>query len=361
MYLRVLFTLALLLLLTASAAPWRFVAFGDSRGGAEGSGVNTDILSKLAVAVAEEKPEFVVFPGDLIYGHADREGLGDEGALKRMQQELEVWRATMEPIYAAGIPVYAVRGNHETTQRHPDHSGHPDHRPIWPRTKETWDAVFSGADAMPQNGPDDEKNVTFAVTHKNAFVLGLDLYTYMTPGSEKNPDGSIPKGVLHQVNQAWVDAQLAANEQPHVFSFAHEPAFKLDHHDCMQGDDSWGNDLSAQRDRFWNSLRGAGSKVFFAGHDHGFAHARIDDGDGNTDNDIHQIIVGTAGAGKNVHAVYDGYNGAFNPVGIAEGHVYGFVIVDIDGPHAKLTFHKMVDEETPTYEQDVILEYTTEE
>lgn len=341
----------------ASEGPWRFAAFGDSRGDANGSGVNTDILGKLAKAVLEEKPEFVVFPGDLIFGHADRKNLGDEGALKRMQSELEVWRATMEPLYAAGIPVYVVRGNHETTQRDPDHAGKADHRPVWPRTKETWDAVFSGPDLLPQNGPVTEKNVTYSVTHKNVFVLGLDLYTYATPGTKLNADGSIPYGALHQVDQAWVDQQLAANKQPHVFSFAHEPAFKVDHLDCMQGDSSFGMDLSKERDVFWNSLRKAGSRVFFGGHDHGFAHARIDDGDGNPDNDVHQVIVGTAGAGKNVNAVYDGYNGAFKPVPISQGNVYGFVMVDIDGPAARLTFHKMVDEATPAFEKEVILEY----
>ncbi len=346
-----------ILLFSSPSEAWRFAAFGDSRGGSEGSGVNTEILGKLAVAVLAEKPEFIVFPGDLIFGHADRKNLGDEGALARMRGELETWRATMEPLYAAGIPVYVVRGNHETTQRDPDHSGQADHRPVWPRTKETWDAVFSGPDALPQNGPPTEKNVTYSVTHKNALVLGLDLYTYATPGTATNPDGSIPYGALHQVDQAWVDAQLAGNTQPHVFSFAHEPAFKVDHLDCMHGDSSFGVDLSKERDIFWNSLRKAGSRVFFGGHDHGFAHARIDDGDGNPDNDIHQIIVGTAGAGKNVHAVYDGYNGAFTPVPVSEAHVYGFVMIDIDGPDAKLTFHKMVDEEKPTYEQEVILKY----
>lgn len=338
--------------------PWRFVAFGDSRGGNEGSGVNTPILSKLVTAVLAEKPAFVVFPGDLIYGHADRKELGDEGALKAMQGELDIWRATMDPLYNAGIMVYPVRGNHETTQRDPDRSGHPAHRPIWPRTKETWDAVLSGPYALPQNGPDGEKNVTFSIAHRNALILGVDLYTYTTPGAKKNADGSIPKGVLHQANQPWVEAQLAGNDKPHVFSFAHEPAFKVDHRDCMHGDDSWGNDLSKERDLFWNSLRGAGARVFFAGHDHGFAHARIDDGDGNENNDIHQLVVGTAGAGKNVSANYNGYNGGFTPVGIAEGHVYGFVVVDIDGPDVKLTFHKMVDEETPAYEKEVILEYS---
>ena len=32
-------------------------------------------------------------------------------------------------------------------------------------------------------------------------------------------------------------------------------------------------------------------------------------------------------------------------------------MIDIDGPAAKLTFHKMVDEATPAFEKEVILEY----
>jgi len=44
----------------------------------------------------------------------------------------------------------------------------------------------------------------------------------------------------------------------------------------------------------------SGARAYLCGHDHGYAHARIDDGDGDYSNDVHQFVVGTAGAGVNI-------------------------------------------------------------
>jgi hypothetical protein len=322
---------------------WKFVVFGDCRGGSKGPGVNVEILNKLAGAVADENPAFVMFSGDQIYGHANRKERGDEKALERLEEEFRVFIETMQPIYRKGIPVYNLRGNHETTQRNPDKPGTPDHRPIWPRTKEAWDAVFSGTYANPDNGPDGEKNVTFSFVHENALIIGLDGYS-APEGTPTNKDGSIKKIHFHRINQTWLDEQLRSNRAPHVFVSTHEPAFKLDHNDCLHGNDAYGLDNSVLRDSLWNSLRKAGARVFFCGHDHGYAHARIDDRDGNPGNDIHQFVVGTAGAGKNLKAVYDGYNGAFKPVPVMHDNSYGYMVVEVAGPDVTLTYKRLPEE-----------------
>ncbi len=341
-----------------AATSWRFVVTGDCRSGSDGSGVNEVILDKVARAVSKEDIEFVLFTGDLVYGHADRKNRGDEGALQRLEEELLLFRNTMEPIYSKNIPVYCVRGNHSATQRYPDHAGHPDHRPIWPETKKVWDKVMSGKYAMPGNGPEREKNVTFSAIHRNALIVGLDLYTPHID-SAANADGSFPKDACRRVNQTWLDHQLKLNPKQHVFAFTHEPAFKVQHNDCMHGDNAYGVDFSVYRNQFWESIAAADTRVYFCGHDHGFAHARIDDGDGNINNDIHQLVVGTAGAGVDISPNYDGYNAPYTPIPQQHAGLYGYVLVEVQGPRASLEF-KYLDEEKGVFETSPLFSYKSQ-
>jgi 3',5'-cyclic AMP phosphodiesterase CpdA len=334
--------------------PWQFVVTGDCRSGAEGSGVNVEILEKVAKAVSQEDIEFVLFTGDLVYGHSDRKNRGDEGALNRLEQELMLFRNTMEPIYGKDIPVYCVRGNHSATQRYPDNASHSDHRPIWPESKKIWDKVMSGKYGMPHNGPEREKNVTFSATHQNAMILGLDLYT-PNLDSAANLDGSYPKDACRRVNQEWLDQQLKTKSE-HVFVFTHEPAFKVQHNDCMHGDMSYGSDFSEYRNQFWKSISAAGARAYFCGHDHGYAHARIDDGDGNMGNDVHQFVVGTAGAGVNIVPNYNGYNKPYKPVAKEHAQKYGYMLITIDGAEANFEF-KALNEETGIFENSTVFNY----
>lgn len=351
-----LFLFALLLSCTPEshtsedAVPWSFVVLGDCRGGSRGSGVNEKILGKIAREVAAENIDFVMVSGDLIFGHPDRMGLGDDGALRRLEEEFRVYLRTMQPVYDKGIPVYNLRGNHETTQRDPDVSGTKAHRPVWPDAKIAWDNVFSGEYANPINGPEGEENVTFSFSHKNAFIVGMDVYSRPVDGVEMNEDGSVPFWAFHHVHQEWLDAQLAKNTRPHVFTFTHEPAFKADHTDCLHGNSAFGVDYSDKRDRFWNSIADAGARVYFCGHDHMYAHARIDNGDGNVYTDLHQFIIGNAGAGKDSRPVYDGYNGAFEPVEIAFDPNYGYALVHVRDNDVEIIYKRLIDENDAQFE-----------
>jgi hypothetical protein len=271
---------------------WRFVAVGDSRGTVSTGGHNAEILGEIAAACVAEGAEFIAFMGDLVYGSADA------GVL---EAELLAWRQTMEPAYAAGVRVYPVRGNHDDD------------------SIAAWNAVFDGGYALPANGPEGEENLTFAVQHENALVLGLDAYV--------NP---------HRVNLEWVDEQLAAATADHVIAFVHEPAYSAYHTDCL-------DDCPAERDALWQGLQAAGARVFLAGHDHFYAHARVDDGDGDTGDDMHQVIVGTGGAPPVAFdGDYDGQNGEASVVPIDDDSPYGYLLVRIDGPEAELTWKKRV-------------------
>jgi len=234
----------LIVMLAASPAAFaqtvRFVVTCDSRG--SDNGVNTAILSEIVQAFLDEEVDFVLFPGDLITGSFDQ---------STNELQFTNWLSIMQPLYDVGIGVYPCRGNHDVYS---------------PKT--AWDNVFTGSYSLPNNGPSGEENVTFSFTYQNVFVVGLDQYVV---------DG--------RVNQTWLDAQFANNTEPHIFVFGHEPAFKLVHEDCL-------DDYPENRDTFWDSIADAGGRAYFAGHDHFYDHSRLDDGDANPDNDLHQYIVG---------------------------------------------------------------------
>ncbi len=289
----------------AVAQPWRIVVTGDSRG--TNNGVNTAILTEIAARIIAEQPDLVLFTGDLVMGSSDTDVL---------ISQLTNWRNTMQPVYDAGITVLAVRGNHEDTG-----------------SVLAWNTVFSGAYAMPDNGPPGEVNVTYSLVRHNAFVAGLDEYS----------------GHTHRVNQAWLAAELADSTRPHVFVFGHEPAFQANHVDCL-------DDYPAERNAFWLSLASAGARTYLCGHDHFYDHARLDDQDGDPGDDLHQLIVGSAGAPlATFDGFYDGNNDGYLPLQQYYISQYGYVVLVVDGLQVSLTWVQRVsaghyvDMETWTY------------
>lgn len=264
----------------SSSNTWKFVVVGDSRG--SNNGVNTDAWGHLVQAIVKEGAEFVLFPGDL--------------TTNGTQTQLAQWLKTTKPLYDAKIGVYPLRGNHEGSVS-------------------AWNSAFTGSYRLPQNGPTNEKNLTYSAVHKNVFFVALDNYSSS-----------------YEVNQSWLSTQLAANSQPHVFVFGHEPAFAADHSDTL-------DDHSSQRNTFWQSLKAAGCRTYFAGHDHFYDHARIDDGNGNSNDDLHQFIVGSAGAPLyGFSGKYSGANGGYTPKQQYHADQYGYVVVQITGMSVKLTF-----------------------
>jgi len=269
--------------------PWRFVVTGDSRG--QDNGVNTVIMNELAKEIINSHADFVLFTGDLVNGYNHQ---------KELESQLKTWLQTMQPVYKAGIKVYAARGNHDVGK---------------PPAAKAWNNVLA---YLPDNGPEDEKNLTYSVTHKNSLIIGLDQYI--------NPK---------RINLPWLDAQLKTNTRPHIFVFGHEPAFKANHEDCL------GSSPEA-RNAFLESIEKAGGRTYFCGHDHFYAHATADN-DGDPKNDIHQFIVGTAGAPlRNWSPLYDGNNGSYKVKSIKYVKQNGYVLVVVDGLDITMTWMERV-------------------
>ena len=274
-------------------ASWQFVVVGDSRSDGQNNGVNIRILGELAAEIAKQNVDFVLFLGDLVSGEVRQ---------ARMETQFSTWLKIMKPVYGAGISVYPVRGRIHDEGK--------------PEGTSAWDKFFG---YLPDNGPAGEKNLTYSFTHKNALVIGVDQCVRPS-----------------RVNQIWLDEQLAANTKSHIFVFGHEPAFKADHEDCL-------DDYPANRDRFWASIEKAGGRTYFCGHDHFYNHARVDD-DGNPGNDIHQYLVGAAGAPLyDFSGNYDGDNTDYTVENVNHAKEYGYVLVEIAGLDVTLTWIERVD------------------
>ncbi len=297
---------------------WRFIMTCDSRGDSV-TGVNESVLGELVDEILRHDVQFVMFAGDLVYGAR----VGAE----RFEGQLWHWVAVMEPVYEAGIAVYVCRGNHEVGDMWDAWEGE------LPNPLDNyalrWLNVF-GNEAhpnlrLPGNGPAGEEYMTYSVTHKNALIVALDQYA----GTRHQ--------LAHRLNQTWLDGQLRQNTEPHVFVFGHEPAFRTLHFDCLD----W---YPARRDAFWGSLQAAGARTYFCGHDHFYDHARIDDGDGDLDNDVHQFIVGTAGAYPYWWVPpYDGNNGDFTVEQVHHAERFGYVLVEIEDVDVTVTWMQRQD------------------
>jgi len=302
---------------TVRADEWRFVVMGDSRG--NGAGVNSEILAELVDDILRRDVDLVVFPGDLVY--AARIGPA------RFETYLRDWIEVMQPLYDAGIPVYVCRGNHEVGDMWDAEPGQ------LPNPTDNyalrWLHIFGNRDLpqyrLPGDGPPGEKYMSYSIVHRNALIVGLDQYAGMR---------SYP---AHYVNQGWLTSLLDRNVQPHVFVFGHEPAFRTLHYDCLDAHPD-------RRDAFWAALKSAGARTYFCCHDHYYDHARADDGDGNPDNDIHQLIAATAGAPLYTWTPpYNGDNGAFTVEQLHHAERYGYLLVEVAGLAVTITWMERQD------------------
>lgn len=263
------------------ADTWKFIVCGDSRGTGTADQINTNILKEIAYAITNEQPAFVLFAGDLV----------NSGTLSAFQ----AWTNIMAPVYQSGIGIYPIMGNHDTA------------------SVSSYTNIFGPT--VPSNGPAGELYRTFSFCYSNALFLGLDEYVN-----------------LDKVNQAWVDSTLATNYMPHVFAYGHVPAFVVDSHDTL------GNYVT-DRDVFWHALENAGAKAYFCGHAHFYDHARMDNGDANYSNDVHQFVVGTAGAPLGAATPsYTGNNSSWTPQPYLHEAQYGYLVVEISRLDVTMTW-----------------------
>jgi 3',5'-cyclic AMP phosphodiesterase CpdA len=301
---------SLILLIAAALLPatglakdktWKFVVLSDTRSnpcdGDWKGGVNSETLARIAAAVAREKPDLVLVPGDLVLGRTWREC----GQPDPFNTQLRNWRAAMDPVYAARIPVLPTRGNHELLSKdhfpdEPCHTLTPD-----PAALSTWLAVF-GND-VPQNGPAGQKGLTYAYPHKNAIFIALDE---LTDHLSYDP--------------SWLDAMLKKYKRRHLFLFGHYPAFGVMHRDNLSCNE-------AGRDNLWKTMDANNGRLYFCGHDHLYDRIAVT---GPAGNHIRQVLTGNGGA------PFYNYSGGYQDKRVKpEKRVLskpGYVVLTVKGP-----------------------------
>ena len=296
----------------AEAAPWSFAVLGDQRDSDGAVGINTPVVQAMASDIFYNRGvSLVLCGGDQIHGHHS----STEASLPTMYQN---WRNAMALILDI---TYPVRGNHETYGEVST--------PYYPYY---WDTCIAQVlTQIPQNGPAEEKGMTFSFANQNAFFVGMDEFM---------PDYD------ERLNQNWLDEQLAANILPHVFVYGHLPGVAVT------------EDLSSMayyplnRDAFWESLGIGGCQVYLCGHSHLYNRATITitDVNGKTTPPITQLIAGGGGGplgpwDGNYYS-YQKHGGQPQPsdtvTATLGNHLewqFGYAVVTVNGNQVSITYY----------------------
>ena len=299
-----------------TSSVWKFAVISDTQGNpSEGTVVNEPVARMIAEDAVREEVDFVLVSGDLVNGWFRNNGVD-------FAEQYAIWKKTMAPVYQKGIRIYPIRGNHD---HGPERTVLPplpaQHEPA-PGALERLEAAYREAVAqdLPRNGPEGEKGLTYSFIHKNAFIVALDEF--------KNQE--------HTVSQTWLDEQLAAVGNRHVFVYGHEPAFETIHRDNLAA-------FPDARDKFWDSLGAAGVRAYFCGHDHIYNRAVIADTKGR---EIRQIIAGTGGGSLKA------WPGTYPDQRVrGEYHneqYHGYLLITVDDAKATIEWKAMVNENDET-------------
>lgn len=292
---------------------WRFVILGDTRGDFDpaktppydvstATGVSLQ-LPRIAAKIASLHPDFVLHVGDLVGGDMYQEAaLLFPGVVAiPYAQQFQAFKDAIQPITAAHIPFYPVRGNHEVSNTD-GVDGHPD-----PALAAAYHQAF--AQYLPQNHPS-QQGLTYSFSHKQVTVVVVDQYTNYVPPSPApvpwyaphNPDWGTNLWGYHTIDQTWVRDQLHAAQTPFKIVMAHEPIFvatgvadaKLTYRwppELYFGPASFGGDVT--RRQFVDMMGANGVQLYAVGHVHDMSIGSFVDSAGHT---MHQLTAGNGGA-----------------------------------------------------------------
>ena len=293
----------------AAAVSFRFAVTDDSRasgGGAltpgttagfgngnlvQNNGVSSLVMSTIAKDIAAQnavqKVDFLLFPGDMI--------TGEDQSSDHLSSEMDTWIAAMQPVYAANIPVYTTRGNHEYSYT----SALGALNPLDPSLL-TYKAHFPlTASLLSPTGP--ENGLTYSFTYKNAKIVAFDQYANRTAAFDNTKYA--PGSNAGQMMNSWVLDQVNNSTAGVNFVMAHEQMWpSASHPDCLANDPD-------SRDALVHAL-GTHNGSYLAGHDHMFVRGTMINGSDK----VPSLVVGTGGGGNYNYGSFDvvaaGYTGA---------------------------------------------------
>ncbi len=271
-----IFLLVLLLPTLIFSQSFKFAAMSDSRG--PYNGVNEPVLSALANHLAENHPDikFVIFPGDMVNGNRENPN--------QTMRELNHWKEVMAPVYnlpgAIEPKIFVTPGNHEIQHR---------------MDEANFKKVFSG---MPQNGPDDEKGLTFSFDYNNNHFILVNTarWNYGDPN-----DTTDDKDDWHRIEHIdWLENDLKeARERgvDNIFVAGHDMPFPTGGH--IRDGFARLFDLDTvlterqkagikHRDDIWNLFKKYDVAAYMCGHEHLYSRLQYQG--------VYQLILGSCGA-----------------------------------------------------------------
>ncbi len=224
----------------AADTKWRFGMITDSQRGEDSepgsNGVGTIMLNAIVADMYPKNVSAVISAGDQI------EGVAVSFSRDGMRSQLKTWLSCMAPFTNAGIPVMAVRGNHEA----------------WAGP---YDAV-SGWRAEMNLPSGYENELTYAFTSNNALFLAIDEFT---------TTGNLVPG-MKDLPLSWMSSQFASSTAEHRFVYGHAPLYGRNHDDGYTG---------SARTNFINTMVAGGVKMYISGHDHQYSRSMVLDDAGN--------------------------------------------------------------------------------
>jgi len=288
---------------------WSFALMADTHS-------NTPVIKAMVEAIVNDAPSFVIVLGDLQSGRHGHSTIP-------IGEQLAGWTNDVSSLGRAGIPYYAVRGNHETYDDGDPNPAHVD-----------WTTHVGRY--MPTNGPTDEIGMTYSFSYSNAFFIGLDDF------NGTNDDSYYCK--LSNPTQDWLDGQLASNTRPHVFVFGHLPAFRSFNW-CLTGRGTNYPCNIEERNQFWNSIGNGNAKIYFCGHSHIYGRCQASITNGPTEGPtLRQIIVGSGGG--NFSSPKRIWNGTYSNDGNCASIIpeknytnnYGYMLVRVSGNNVEMAY-----------------------
>lgn len=229
--------------------PWKFGIMGDTHDapphlpGSEG--VALDYIRVLNQAFINHKVDFVVQCGDL----ADSQnGQTPKGLEKRLE--------AVEPLEKAGIPFYAIRGNHDDGPK---------------RAKEFSELFMPGGKRSKLEEPQGfvRNGENFAFRHKNASLYFLDSELSLKPDQ------------LVKFSEWMKSYRSAPNRPNHCILFTHRPLRTPAN--FRENLFALKNEFSEnEQNAFYNNLKASGVNLLASAHLHAHIRAKVKSPDQKT-------------------------------------------------------------------------------
>jgi hypothetical protein len=291
---------------------YRFVWMADSRGDQLETPVKTDVVNAIVAQIGKlnPKPSFIAYGGDMAY----RGYIGNG-------YTFQAFKALFAPLTGAGIPLYAMVGNHELYHEHSAEG-------FKLANQQQFQSDFS---ENPANGPAGYEHLTYSWTSPggSAFFAVLDPY-YLTADIVPSDLG----GNIDSTQMAWLQNQVAQTKAIHKFLFIHTPYY------YVFDDEDEESSANASYTNLWAFLDANQFDMYACGHTHLYSRRTIDGTVAPNPqvspavtwkNNVVHLVNGAAGAGPST---------GDPKVDRTQWHIlnaaqtYYFTVVDINGRQA---------------------------